>query len=261
MSRQNYYQQRRRRIRRQLDEEQIVAWVKEERKLQPCLGGRKLRERLKERMRRHDIQLGRDRFFDLLRRHGLLIRRRRRAGTTWSRHGWRVYPNLFKEMEPTAAHQAWVSDLTYLRTEQGFVYLSLVTDAYSRKIVGYHVNDNLEAEGCLQALRMALRQLPAGARPMHHSDRGVQYCCGDYTGSLKRHGLEISMTEQNHCYENAMAERVIGILKQEYGLGSRLPSKEAARLAARQAVRLYNQLRPHMALQLKTPTQVHREAA
>lgn len=262
MSRQNFYQQRKRRECRQVDEEKVVKWVRQERQLQPKLGTRKLHTRIQQRLKAERISLGRDRLFDLMRRHHLLIRRRRRTvKTTQSSHRFRRFPNKIKDLQVESVHQVWVSDLTYLRIKGGFVYLSLVMDTYSRKIIGYHVNNSLEAEGCVKSLRQALRQLPDKHRPIHHSDRGIQYSCNEYTGLLARHKLSISMTEDNHCYENARAERVIGTLKHEYALAGTLPDKKAARRAVDQAVYLYNESRPHMALDMDTPAQVHSQAA
>jgi transposase InsO family protein len=154
----------------------------------------------------------------------------------------------------------WVSDITYLRTREDFVYLALITDRYSRKIVGWHVGDNLEAVGCVRALERALADLPEGSKPIHHSDQGAQYCCHQYVERLQGCGLGISMTETNHCAENAMAERMNGILKQEYGLGAELPSKEIAYLAVQQSIVLYNTRRPHGSLGNRIPTEVHNAA-
>lgn len=262
MSRQNYYRQRRRRRRRQVEQEAVLELVKSERQLQPQLGARKLLKRIGAGLRQAGIKIGRDRFFELLRQKGLLIKRVKRSQkTTDSRHGFRVYTNQLKDLEVTEAHQAWVADLTYLRTWEGFLYLSLISDASTRKIIGYEASDRLEAEGCLASLEQALGQLPKGKRPLHHSDRGTQYCCLDYTGKLQTRQISISMTEINHCYENAQAERLNGILKQEYGLGACFKTKAQARQAVDQAVWLYNELRPHLSLNYRTPSEVHREAA
>jgi transposase InsO family protein len=262
MSRQNYYRQRRQRRRRQIEEELVVELVKAERRLQPELGTRKLLIRIRPRLQEAGIKIGRDRFFELLRQHKLLIKRKKRGKkTTDSRHGFRVYRNQFKDLNVTGAHQAWLADLTYLRTEEGFLYLSHISDASTRKIIGYEASDGLEAEGCLASLEQALRQLPEGKRPLHHSDRGIQYCSLAYTEKLKERQLLISMTEENHCYENAQAERLNGILKQEYGLGGCFQTKAQARQAVDQAVWLYNELRPHLSLNYQTPQQVHERAA
>jgi transposase InsO family protein len=262
MSRQNYYQEHRRRQRRQVEEDLVVELVQAERQLQPELGGRKVLKRIRPGLREAGIQLGRDRFFDLLRDHNLLIKRKKRAKkTTESRHGFRVYRNHYQDLEVTEAHQAWLADLTYIRSEEGFLYLSQISDASTRKIIGYEASDRLEAEGCLASLERALGQLPEGKRPLHHSDRGIQYCCSDYIGKLQDRGLSMSMTEENHCYENAQAERLNGILKQEYGLGACFRTKAEARRAVDQAVWLYNELRPHMSLGYRTPSEVHQMAA
>jgi len=258
ISRQAYYKEHHKREKLTIQEELLLDGIKTIRQKHERMGGRKLLDKLAALMVENDIQIGRDRFFNFLRRNNLLIRRRKKAPyTTDSRHGLRTYPNLLKHMELTAPHQAWVSDITYIRTREGFSYFSLITDAYSRQIVGYHVGHNLEVEGCLKALRMAIRQLPYGAHPIHHSDRGSQYCSHAYIGLLKNHQIRISMTEENHCYENAMAERLNGILKHEYRLKEAYPSRKIARTACAQAVRLYCTDRPHMSLGMKTPHEVH----
>ncbi len=171
--------------------------------------------------------------------------------TTDSRHCLPVFTNWVKDLVLERPNQAFAGDVTYIRTDEGFLYLSLLTDLYSRKIVGYHAGDTLETEGCLKALEMALAQLPAGKEVYHHSDRGCQYCSHLYVERARAHGLVISMTEENHCYENAMAERVNGILKQEYWLGSCFRTKAQALAAVDEAVRLYNTRRPHRSLKNK----------
>ncbi len=261
MSRQNYYKQRRRRQRHQVDEALVVALVRRERALQPRMGGRKLLHVLGADLAEAGVAVGRDRFFEVLTRHDLLIERRARsARTTNSRHGFAVYENLLADLALTGPHQALVSDITYLRTNEGFLYLSLVMDAYSRAIVGFDCSDTLEREGALRALGQALGQLPGGSKAIHHSDRGSQYCCWDYVTCLQDAGVGISMTQANHCYENAKAERLNGILKQEYGLGGCFASKTAALRAVREAVGLYNCRRPHTALSYSTPMSVHAAA-
>jgi len=259
MSRQNYYQQRHAREQGRVDEALVVELVQAERRRQPCLGGRKLWHLLKPELVAAEMDLGRDRFFALLKRHELLIiRRKRTCVTTDSRHGFRVYANLARAVVLTAPHQLLVSDITYLRTLEGFMYLALVMDAWSRKIVGYDCSDSLEAQGARRALKRALGQLPEGCRAMHHSDRGTQYCCREYVAMLEEAGVAISMTQENHCYENAKAERLNGILKQEYGLGATLLDKLQAKHLAREAVMLYNDHRPHEALAYGYPSQRHR---
>ena len=262
MSKQNYYKHRRQRESRQIDEDLVVALVQGLRREHPRMGGRKLYALLKTEFDEAGVRIGRDQLFELLRRRGLLVPALvKSARTTDSRHCLPVCHNLIADLEPTAPNQIWVSDITYVRTEGGFVYLSLTTDRYSRKIVGHHSGDSLEAAGCVEALKEALRDLPADRYPIHHSDRGCQYCCHEYVDLLMDRGLPVSMTEVNHCYENAHAERVNGILKQEYGLGMTFKNLAQARAAIDQAIRLYNERRPHMSLQYCTPESVHRKSA
>lgn len=262
MSRQNFYKTKKLRQRKLVDEDLIVELIKRERRIHPNIGARKTLRLIRPYLCMLGISVGRDRLFEIFRNKGLSNRRRRRGcRTTNSYHKFRVYPNLLKDLEVTGPNQAWVSDITYLRTVNGFVYLALIMDAYSRKIVGYDLGDSLEATGCVRALRMALRQKPEGSKLIHHSDRGCQYCCNMYIELLKDHDIEVSMTEINHCYENAMAERLNGILKHEYGLKDRFTNKKEAHVSVKQAVTIYNDFRPHLSLDYQTPTQVHGEAA
>ena len=261
MTRQNYYKGRIKRKRQKVDEAFMLSLVQEERKLQPKLGGRKLLYMLSDELIKAGVCIGRDRFFAFLSKYSLLIERRLRyPRTTNSRHGFRVYENLLKDLVLTSPNQALVSDITYIRTDDGFMYLALIMDAYSRAIVGYDCSDSLEAEGTLRALSRALRQLPANSKTIHHSDRGSQYCSKAYIKKLKRKGLGISMTEYNHCYENSQAERLNGILKGEYGLGRRFLRKSDAIQAVSEAVKLYNYRRPHQSLNYRYPMEVHSAA-
>lgn len=263
MSRQNYYARRQERRRRQADGELIEALVQRERQFQPRLGTRKLYHLLQPELAQAGVRLGRDRFFEELRQRDLLLAPvpAPYPHTTQSAHNLPVFTNRIKELQVTAPNQVWVSDLTYLRTAEGFLYLALITDKWSRKIVGHHCGDSLEAEGCLQALEVALSVLPPEARPIHHSDQGSQYCSHLYVDRLQQRQLGISMTERDHCAENALAERMNGILKQEYGLGREFRTKADARQAVAQAVWLYNTRRPHTALGYRVPAQVHQLAA
>jgi putative transposase len=262
MSRQNYYAARRLRRRRQVDEALILELVRRERQVQPRLGGRKLRHLLRADLEEAGVSVGRDRFFELLAEHDLLVVPKPGAPhTTNSRHCLPVFHNLLAQIELQAPNEAWVSDLTYIRTEEGFLFAALITDGYSRKIVGANIGDSLEAEGCLRALDQALGELPAGKRPIHHSDRGCQYCCHEYVNRLQARDLPISMTEVMHCYENALAERVNGILKQEYEMDRTFRTKAQAKAAFQQAVWLYNHRRPHLMLSYRFPADVHKEAA
>lgn len=262
MSRQNYYAARQLRQRREVDEQLIVELVQRERRMQPRLGGRKLRYLIQPDLDEAGVVIGRDRFFEVLAEHDLLVApKSARPHTTNSRHSLPVFHNLFAGITLQNPNEAWVSDLTYIRTDEGFLYAALITDAYSRKIVGSHIGDSLEAEGCLLALDQALRELPAGKLPIHHSDRGCQYCCHEYVNRLQARGLAISMTEVMHCYENALAERINGILKQEYEMDRTFKTKAQAKAAFQQAVWIYNHRRPHLKLNYRFPADVHAEAA
>lgn len=262
MSRQNFYKDRRQRQRQHIDEDFVVAAVKAERREQPRLGVRKLLKVLRPTFIDNGIKVGRDRFFGVLRYHGLLLEPLpRNPRTTYSHHALPVFSNLIKDTEPRRPNEIWVADITYLRTEEGFVYLALLMDRFSRKIVGYHCGDTLEAIGCVRALRRALNELPEGCSPIHHSDRGCQYCCHEYVHHLQSNSMPVSMTEERHCYENAHAERLNGILKQEYCLGHTFRSRAQASRAVDQAVWLYNTRRPHCSLNYATPETVHKAAA
>lgn len=262
MSRQNYYARRQERQRKRVDEELVLALVRQERSLQPRLGARKLRVLVEAELVQAKVRIGRDRFFEILRPHGLLLQPKRseRPHTTQSYHTLPVFRNLIKGCQFSRPNEAWVGDLTYLRTEEGFMFLALLTDLVSRHIVGYHYGDSLESVGCQQALQMALQELPEGMRPIHHSDRGSQYCCHEYVELALSRGLSMSMTETNHCAENALAERMNGILKSEYGLDQRFKTKAQSRKAVEQAIVLYGTRRPHSALGNQFPAQVHAQA-
>ena len=253
-SRQGYYQHKRLVGKRQKEEEMILAMIRQFRRLQPRVGGRKLYFMLQECA----LYIGRDRLFEILRDHHMLVQRRKRyTRTTDSRHPFRYYPNLIKDIQIDRPGQVYVSDITYIHTLEGFQYLALITDYYSRKIVGYDLSSSLSIDGSLRALKMALRQTKDPSTLIHHSDRGVQYCCKAYIDLLKKHGVKISMTEQDHVYENALAERVNGILKDEFCLGDTLQSKDIARQLVKESVKIYNQCRLHMALNYRTPESVY----
>ena len=259
ITRQNYYARRQARQRRRVDAGLVVALVVAERQRQPRLGTRKLHFMLQPKLVAAGVGLGRDRFLEVLRAHELLLEPQptEYPCTTNAQHCLPVFPNQIKDRVVRQPNEVWVSDLTYLRTAEGFLYLSLVTDKYSRKVVGYHCGDTLAAVGCLQALGMALKELPAWAHPIHHSDQGSQYCCHEYVNALAGRGLTISMTERDHCAENALAERMKGILKSEYGLGQKIKTKLQARQLVAQGVQLYNERRPHTALAYRTPAAMH----
>ena len=236
----------------------LLACVNDIRKRHTKLGARKLRSELREEIRKCGRGFGRDKFFDLLRYHDLLIKRRRKyAITTNSDHPFYKHKNELKGITISRPDEAWVADITYLRTRSGFVYLSLVTDVYSRKIVGWDVHVSLAVEGAVNAIKKAISNCAGTKNLIHHSDRGVQYCCHAYTELLKKNGIKISMGEAGNCYDNAMAERVNGILKDEYLMDSEFINYDQAVKAAGQAIYLYNYERPHFSLGLKKPTEVY----
>lgn len=240
-----------------LREELVVQQVLGYRRLQERIGGRKLYFLLSPFMKLHHIHMGRDAFFKLLGRYGLLIKRRRgKVQTTDSNHWMFKHPNLIEKLVLTHSDQLWVSDITYLELCEDDAFLSLVTDAYSRKIVGFHVSKSLRADGCVQALQMALSGCTKSEGLIHHSDRGAQYCCGQYVQKLDAHKISISMTQSGNPRDNAIAERVNGILKMEL-LEPIFTDLEAARAAVTQAVNTYNYLRPHSSISMLTPALVH----
>jgi putative transposase len=241
----------------------VIKRVQEIRQQMPRIGTRKLHYMLTETLQKHNISIGRDKLFNLLEEYGLLVRRRKRKRihTTDSNHPFRKYPNMIRGLVVTGPDHLWVSDITYISLKDGFCYLSLVTDAYSRKIVGYCLYPTLKKEGPLHALRKALSGLPAnlGNTLIHHSDRGLQYCCSDYTALLDNNTVLISMTEKGDPYENAIAERVNGILKDEFALDKDFDSLKLAEVAVSKAITTYNQLRPHASCNYLTPEQAHQQ--
>lgn len=203
--------------------------------------------------------MGRDRFFDLLRRNKLLVRRRKRSvHTTNSKHHFRRYPNLVKDFRPMKAHEMWVADITYIPLRERFAYLYLITDAYSRKIVGFHVSDDMKVSSALVALKKALAQKPCETVVIHHSDRGIQYCSTAYVQLLQEHNAMISMTENGDPYENAIAERINGILKTEL-ISSYYNNIDAASMHIARCITIYNYRRRHSSLNWQIPDDVHRQ--
>ena len=226
------------------------------------MGGKKLYGLLGDKIHRYKSVMGRDKFFDLLRRKGLLVKRRRKyAVTTQSRHRFRVHQNLVKDYTPQGPDRVWVSDITYIRTGNGFKYLFLITDAYSRKIVGWELSNSLGLEGALKSLKMALKQCTDPTGLIHHSDRGFQYCSYEYVKRIQSKGGRMSMGEAGNCYDNAKAERVNGILKDEYGLDEHFKEDKHANQAVREAIYLYNEQRPHWSLGLRIPSEVHKSGS
>ena len=238
-----------------MEEHFILSQVQGIRKRQPRIGTRKLLVKLEE----IGIEIGRDALFDMLRQNGLLVRRRRNGvRTTNSSHWLRKYPNLIRHFEPLRPNQLWVSDITYLETTEGFLYLFLITDACSKKILGWEVADNLDADNAVKALQMALRSMKNDCSGLiHHSDRGVQYCSDKYVKLLNRHQIRISMTENGDPLENAIAERVNGILKDEWLYEMGRLDKAAMCKIVPQIIQLYNNERPHLSLNMLTPNVAH----
>jgi putative transposase len=261
-SRQAYYKTQSTKENISLEHALILEKVKQVRTSMPKIGALKLHYMLRPDLSGHHIHIGRDSFCSLLRDNDLMVKRSRKykVRTTNSRHPYYKWPDLTPGLLLSAPGQLWVSDITYLRTrEDGFLYLSLITDAFSRRIVGHHLSHSLSARGCVSALNKAIAQLP---RPMrfpliHHSDRGIQYCCNQYVPVLLKEGISISMTQNGSPYENALAERVNGILKTELGLGDAMEDYRSALRAVSSAIDTYNRLRPHLSLAMLTPEQVH----
>ena len=241
----------------------VIELVRRTRQRQPRIGTRKLHGMLEQPLRQAGIRIGRDSLFDVLRQAHLLVAPRRAYHrTTQSSHHFRRHPNLLKagqedRVVPTGCEQVWVADITYLPTRDQIAYLSLVTDAYSRRIVGWHVHASLQAEEVGKAMELALRQRRTRQRLVHHSDRGVQYCSGHYQAIHERHGVTCSMTDGYDCYQNALAERVNGILKNEFLLRRPANLRQATTMV-RESIAIYNRERPHNSLQNKTPDVVHR---
>ena len=259
ISRQGYYQKQQR-IEKRLEElSQVKADVIEERIHLPRLGTRKLYYRLSKQIRSKGIKIGRDALFAFLRSEHMLIKPKRSYHkTTNSKHWLHKYPNLLKDKKATRPNEIWVSDITYIDTKAGTSYLSLITDAYSRKIVGYHLHDSLHTDGVAAAMQMAIRQERINAPLIHHSDRGLQYCSAQYQQLLARHNITPSMTDGYDCYQNALAERINGIIKHEFLITKPMDIKQA-RIMIAEAVKLYNCRRPHLALNYQTPQLVHQQ--
>ena len=258
LSRQSYYKNKTSRIKRNADLIIVRDMVMRIRCKMPRIGTRKLYYLIKDELNMLNIKIGRDVLFNFLRAEYLLIKPKRSyVKTTNSKHWMKKYPNLIKNIEVTKPEQLWVSDITYIQTEQGHNYLSLVTDAYSKKIMGYELLDNLSTAGPLKALESALKNRKYTHDLIHHSDRGLQYCSYEYVELSLKNNVSISMTENGDPYENALAERMNRTLKEEFGLGGVLKTREQAYQLAEEAVNLYNQRRPHLALNLLTPNIVH----
>lgn len=242
-------------------ESQIIALVKDRRKLLCRLGTRKLHHILKSDFESKNLKCGRDKLFTYLRKQHLLIKPKRRyVQTTDSKHWLRKYPNLIKDLAVTEPEQIWVTDITYVKTEEGNCYINMLTDAYSKKIVGYAMADNMETGSMINAYKMALQnKLDRSKQTVHHSDRGLQYCSKEYVRLSKLNNCLISMTENGDPYENALAERMNRTIKEEFGLGEILKTRKQGYQLLEEAVNLYNNYRPHLSLNYMTPNEVHKK--
>ena len=236
---------------------ELVAQIRRE---LPKIGTPKLYHMIKQPLLDHNIKMGRDALHTLLQSQGLTVKMKKRyVKTTNSNHWMKKYPNIIKELVLTESEQVWVSDITYILVSGDFNYLSLITDAYSKLIVGYCLRPTLEATGSLNALEMAILTRKKSTILIHHSDRGVQYCCNNYVEMLKINNIEISMTENGDPYENAIAERVNGILKNEFNLNKSLENREIALEQIKKSIELYNEKRPHLSNNFLTPFEAHKQ--
>ena len=259
-SRQAFYGQNKQENDKGLQSALVLKLVAEIRRDLPRCGVDKLHFMLQPSLCEHGIKLGRDGLYRLLGNYGLLIRHRnRKPYTTNSNHPYRKYPNLIKDLKLEAAGALWVSDITYIRKTSGFSYLSIITDAYSHKIVGYKLHPTLHSAGAVDALVMAASDTKRGAGLIHHSDRGIQYCCNEYVNMIEHFGIQLSMTEKGDPYENAIAERVNGILKHEHGLKETFCSDTEAKQAVEDAIKKYNEIRIHDSCNRLTPLMAHEQ--
>ena len=259
-TKQAFYQGESRTQDKALEDEIILSEVESIRKLMHKVGGRKLHFLLQDRLQSHGFSCGRDRLFTLLRDHNMLVKRRkRRPVTTDSSHGRPFFPNLLDDFQPDAPHQLWVCDITYVHTKDGFAYLSLITDGYSHKIVGYGFRLDLSTTGCLTALRMAKKQWPAQKRLIHHSDRGIQYSSSHYLKELAHPSIDISMSRKAAPQDNPIGERINGILKSEFGINQKKEGFKVVVKTVSECIDIYNNIRPHSSCDFLTPEQAHKE--
>jgi transposase InsO family protein len=260
VDRQFYYRSIKRVKCKQYIAEQVVAMVMRERKVMPRLGAKKLYHNLKESLL--NLRIGRDKFIEILRANHLLIEPKRSYHTTtMSHHRFRKHPNVIKDVAITAPEQVWVSDITYIGKREKPCYLSLITDAYSKKIVGFDVSNSLATQSSLKALRMARRNRQyKDSKLTHHSDRGLQYCSDEYQYQLLKNGLLCSMTEDSNPYENAVAERINGILKQEFMIDRLHLDLPIMKQVIKEVVEIYNSKRPHLSNHMLTPNQMHNQS-
>lgn len=258
-SRQAFYDKKQRKEQEQINATIIVDLVKRERKIAKRVGAKKLLLILKEELFEHGIQLGNQRFLDILRANDLLVhRKRRKPKLTDSRHKFPVYPNKARNLHIDKSELLVVSDITYIKVFDRFCYLILITDAYSRKVMGYNFARNMSANSCVIALKQALSNRSYPERKlMHHSDRGTQYCSAEYVTILKDYFIVISMTENGDPLENPLAERMNRTFKEVFGLDENFPTFEKAKIQVELAVKYYNERLPHSSVDLLTPSEAH----
>jgi putative transposase len=259
ISRQAIHKRKKSLICQEQQTQQIIELIMTERMLMPRLGGRKVYRRICSQLENKSIKIGRDKLFSVMRENKLLVKRKKNfTKTTDSNHRFRKHPNRIKGIKITRPEQIWAADITYINSKQGHLYLALITDCYSKQIMGAHLSDNLKTDGPLQALKIALskRKFPE-LKLIHHSDRGFQYCSNDYTNLLEVNNIEISMTQSYDPYENAVAERVNGILKNEFDLDGGFEDFIHAQKEIKHSINIYNNLRPHLSCNYLTPMQAH----
>ena len=257
ISRQAVYQFKKRLIARQEQLSKIKPMVEGIRREMPRLGTRKLYYLLKQEFIDNHIKIGRDALFNYLRSESMLIKPKKNyTKTTNSKHWLRKYSNLMKETKATAPEQYFVSDITYVKSRERTHYLSLVTDAYSRKIMGYHLSDDMSAESVVKAMKMAIKNKITSRQLIHHSDRGLQYCSSIYQKELQKANIKPSMTDGYDCYQNALAERINGILKGEFLINKCNTAAELKKLIT-ESINTYNNKRPHLSLNYQTPNFIH----
>lgn len=262
-SKQAYYKQQHQNENTAVKEEVIVGLIKKKREIWKRGSGRNLLQSLQKEFKTQDIKMGRDKFFDLLRNNHLLIKSKRfRTKTTCSYHHFNRYQNLIKDTAPLRSNEIWVADITYLwlKPQDKFCYLSIITDLYSRKIVGHCVHDSLSVKGCIDALKQAIRSRKEKNRPLiHHSDRGVQYCCHAYVKLLQNQQIQISMTQTGDPLENAIAERMHKTIKEEFTNDRQISfcNIEEAKTEIKKFIDFYNRKRPHRSVEWLTPNQAH----
>jgi transposase InsO family protein len=259
-TRQAYYKNRKHQGKQNHHQQAVKQQVLAIRSTMPRLGTRKLYYLLAQDFKEQNLKMGRDALFTLLRQEDLLVKKKKRYQRTTDSSGWmRQYPDLTRELELKRPEQLWVADITYVSLKEGFCYLHLLTDAYSKKIMGYRLGDSLQATHSVAAFKMALSQCSFTGPLIHHSDRGLQYCSSVYSETLKTYDIQISMTQDGSPYDNAVAERINGILKDEFGLDEVFENFLEAKKQVSQSIHIYNQKRPHLSNHYLTPDKMHQQ--